>query len=137
MNVIYILTTNHWALFALFSVIVMVIVGLRQYDVRHLKLHRRYGWKRFRFWAIALSVVFYLLVIVESGSGLVQLSDDNAIGMFDLNEWSILLMLLAAMAAAGVLALILYLVGKGVGEYSKRVTLDLRLSSATKDSDDE
>lgn len=137
MNIINLLTSNHWATFALVSVILMIVIGLRQYDVRHLKLIRRYSWKRFRLWAVIFGCVFTIMVLAESASGIVQLLDDNIIGPGDSNAWSVYLLPFASMSAGAVLTLALFFIGVNAGRYSKKVILERKLSPETKAPDEE
>ena len=137
MNTIQVLTSNHWAIFALVSVIVMIVIGLRQYDIKHLKIYRRYTWKRFRLWAVIFGCVFAIMVMAESASGIVQLLDENIIGPGDSNAWSVYLLPFASMAAGAVLTLALFFIGVKAGKYSRRVILETKLSPDNKLSDDD
>lgn len=137
MNIINIITSNHWMAFAILSAILMILIGLRQYDIKHLKMYRRYSWKRFRLWAVIFGCIFTIMVMAESASGIVQLLDDNIIGPGDSNEWSVYLLPFASMAAGAVLALALFFIGINAGKYSKRVIIERKLSPESRLSDDD
>ena len=72
---------NTWPLLLILSVIVMIIVGMFQYNIVEGRVHRRYNERFFQLVAAVLSAIVEFTMIVEMGQGL-TLKIESFLGAF-------------------------------------------------------
>ena len=114
---------NSWFAFSVVAIAVMIFVGSMQYTAKEFRLYRRYNWKFFRFVAVILGITFTVLLVKDSGNGIIQLMDNFLVPGEDDPAWSVILMLMAVSISGCAFSGILYVVGTLMGKESRKTAL--------------
>ena len=108
---------NWWMVVLAVALVVMVVVGLSQVVLsKNLKLRWRFNNRLIIFISSIFSIIFTVLLFVESSAGIIQVLDNN-LAANDSPAWSILLMPGAIIVAGGICFALLYFVGETAAFY--------------------
>lgn len=106
---------NWWMVLLVVSVVVMIIVGRSQYELRRrdgkLRIFKMFSSKRYYLIVSLLTVAFTVLFLKESWRGVIQMFD-NSLSYTDSPVYSLLLLVVILPFGMGFYAYFLSMVGK-------------------------
>ena len=112
------ITFNCWMVVAPVGLILVILLGLRQYDWWQGNIAKVFGNAWYERFAVAMSIIIMLMLMVESGDGIIQYLDNQmaAGGYSAAYAWqSVFEMPFVAMMLAAIYGAVLYLVGRLAG----------------------
>ena len=120
---------NFWYVFVPMTLIIMYYVGKNNIYIKKGKRYRRYNDRFYRLMSIVASVMTAILVLTESGDGIVQVFD-NCLSYYDDPIWSVIVAASAVGFIAICEAVACFAVAKS-GECNKRKELVRRQRIST------
>ncbi len=115
MNVINVLMSNNWPKVMMIAVLTMIIIGQNQYVMTSSqRIRRRYNERFIMLFSIVFSAISSIMILVESGNGIIQMFDDT-LAVTDSPAWSVILTPWVVMFVGMIFCVMLYSIGTACG----------------------